>query len=154
MADDTACALCGEPRSAVLSVRLCASCAGAVFDEMHPVMCRQATSGTPQPAIERPCWVYYVERGDRIKIGCTAQLHQRMTALMPDRVLALEPGDFDLEATRHRQFREWRISGEWFAPSDELLAHIDGVRREHPQDEIQSLQTFRSRRDWRSSPGA
>lgn len=56
--------------------------------------------------------VYYVELpGDRIKIGTTKNLPQRLSALRVDRaaVLATEPGGVTLERRRHKQFAAYRI---------------------------------------------
>lgn len=73
--------------------------------------------------------VYYIRRGDHIKIGRTADFRSRMGKLRPDEVLAVEPGGHEVETARHRQFREHHIAGhpegiEWFHRGDDLLAHI------------------------------
>ena len=69
--------------------------------------------------------VYYIRRGGLIKIGYTARFVNRMRALAPDELLAVEPGNLRLEAGRHQQFAAFRVEGrEWFAPEPELLAHI------------------------------
>lgn len=56
--------------------------------------------------------VYYVALpGDRIKIGTTKNLPQRLKALRVDRaaILATEPGGVSLERRRHHQFAALRI---------------------------------------------
>src|SRR5690349_15381919 len=53
--------------------------------------------------------VYYIRRGDLIKIGTTATPQRRFKALMPDEILAFEPGGVDQEAARHRQFHTARV---------------------------------------------
>ena len=61
---------------------------------------------------ERGSVVYYVELpGDRIKIGTTINLPQRLDALRVGReaILATEPGGLTLERQRHRQFDAYRI---------------------------------------------
>jgi len=73
--------------------------------------------------------VYYIRRGDHIKIGRTVDFRSRMGKLRPDEVLAVEPGGHEVETARHRQFREHHIAGhpegiEWFHRGDDLLAHI------------------------------
>lgn len=71
--------------------------------------------------------VYYLRIGDRIKIGFTTNLAQRVAALRldPDAVLATEPGGRDIEYRRHLQFADERYGRrEDFAPSDRLMAHI------------------------------
>lgn len=72
--------------------------------------------------------VYYLRvADDRIKIGYTTNLKQRLSNLRLDRsaVLATEPGGRDVEFRRHHEFADERYGRrEDFAASDELLAHI------------------------------
>ena len=77
--------------------------------------------------------VYYIKFGDRIKIGTTRNLRQRRINLPCDSVLAAEPGGRPLERERHAQFASSRVIGEWFEPSPDLLAHIEGVARRYPR---------------------
>lgn len=72
--------------------------------------------------------VYYIRFGDRIKIGYSRNLGQRLTELPYDELLAVEPGANRVESRRHEQFRVDHIRGEWFACSPALLAHIEDVR--------------------------
>ncbi len=73
--------------------------------------------------------VYYIRRRDLIKIGTTTDPAERFGALMPDEILAFEPGSYTEEAFRHRQFEHLRCWGEHFTPEPELLAHIQDVRK-------------------------
>lgn len=73
--------------------------------------------------------VYYMRFGDRVKIGYTTNLGKRRLAVPNDEVLAIEPGTRTLEAMRHRQFAELRITGEWFHYAEPLTEHIEGLRR-------------------------
>lgn len=79
--------------------------------------------------------VYYLRKGDRIKIGYTDDLRTRMMVLRPDELLAVEPGSFQLETQRHHQFKSDNIvekgHREWFRPSPDLTAHIASVAAEH-----------------------
>lgn len=75
--------------------------------------------------------VYYIRFGDRIKIGTTKNLLNRLVAIPYDEVLAIEPGGFGLESLRHKDFGAHRINGEWFNNSPEILAHINLVRAVH-----------------------
>lgn len=75
--------------------------------------------------------VYYMRIGDVIKIGTTTNLKNRMTALMPDELLATEPGHRELETMRHRQFAHLKVRGERFRPGEDLLSHIDMIRRHY-----------------------
>lgn len=86
---------------------------------------------TPTPT--RKSIVYYIRRGDLIKIGTTTDPEGRLRELLPDAILAFEPGDAILEATRHRQFGHCRVSrrGEYFRPTEALAKHIACLREEH-----------------------
>ncbi|MEU4502645.1 GIY-YIG nuclease family protein [Streptomyces sp. NPDC024089] len=73
--------------------------------------------------------VYYIRRGDYVKIGTTTRLRNRMRDLMPDEVLAVEPGSYKLEGEMHLQFAALRLhpSCEYFHLTGELKAHIEDV---------------------------
>lgn len=75
--------------------------------------------------------VYYVQIGDYIKVGTTTNLRRRLAGYPPNRrLLATEPGADDVERARHAEFRESRAMGrEWFRPTNEVLAHVNGLRR-------------------------
>jgi len=77
--------------------------------------------------------VYYIRRGGYVKIGTTTNLKQRMRDLMPDEVLAVEPGSYDLESTLHARFAEIRFSPsmEYFKLTEELQEHIAAVIERH-----------------------
>lgn len=77
--------------------------------------------------------VYYIRRGKYVKIGTTTNLKNRMRDLMPDKVLAVEPGSYSLEHTLHYAFRGIRLSPdrEYFELTEELQAHIDAVIEKH-----------------------
>lgn len=81
--------------------------------------------------------VYYVQRGPLVKIGTTGDPHKRFAALLPDAILAYEPGGEAVERSRHRQFRHIRTgAGEHFLPNDELRDHIDRIRAEHGEPDL------------------
>jgi hypothetical protein len=83
------------------------------------------------PNIHPPV-VYYIRRGATVKIGTTTNLRQRMAALLPEEILATEPGGYELEAQRHRQFQDLRIDKrEWFHAGPRLQRHILTVRATH-----------------------
>lgn len=80
------------------------------------------------------CVVYYVRIGDKIKIGFTGNLTQRMKSLRADKanVLAVEPGGRELEARRHKQFSRLRAGRrEDFQPTFALIQHIDSIRERY-----------------------
>lgn len=83
--------------------------------------------------------VYYVRIGDHVKIGYSVNLTQRLSGLRvsPDAVLATEPGGWELEQQRHREFAAERVGRrEDFNPSRRLLAHIDAIKQEHGEPNI------------------
>lgn len=78
--------------------------------------------------------VYYILRSELIKIGTTTQPMRRFASLMPDAVLAIEPGDVQLEKIRHEQFTDMRdpnVGNEYFHPRAPLIEHIRALREEH-----------------------
>lgn len=84
--------------------------------------------GSPALATASVAIVYYIRRGDLIKIGTTVDPVQRFEDLMPDEILAFEPGGYVEETFRHRQFDHLRRRGEHFTPEPELLHHVSQVR--------------------------
>lgn len=75
--------------------------------------------------------VYYIRRGQVIKIGTTRAPGMRFAALMPDEILAFEPGTAKEEKMRHRQFHHLRCQGEHFKPEPELTEHARQLRHVH-----------------------
>lgn len=73
--------------------------------------------------------VYYARRGDLVKIGTTTSPQRRFAALLPDEVLAWEPGGREGEAVRHQQFRNLRLTsrGEYFRRGEALNGHIAAI---------------------------
>ena len=79
--------------------------------------------------------VYYIRIGHNIKIGWTTDLKLRMISLMPDEILATEPGPQELERARHQQFAHLRVppGRERFKPDPELMDHIQMLREHYGQ---------------------
>lgn len=75
--------------------------------------------------------VYYIRRGELIKIGTTVDPVQRFSTLLPSEILAFEPGTDELEKIRHQQFDHLRCRGEHFREAPELLEHARHLRRLH-----------------------
>jgi hypothetical protein len=77
--------------------------------------------------------VYYIRRDAFVKIGTTTQPHRRFMALLPDEILAWEPGGRIEEARRHAKFHRLRANAaaEYFRREEELDAHIAAVRAQH-----------------------
>jgi hypothetical protein len=84
----------------------------------------------PPPLRKTPV-VYYLRVGDHIKIGFSVDFLQRMRQYPPNaQLLAFEYGDRTLERSRHRQFwHALRFGQEWFAPSVDLLTHIERLAK-------------------------
>lgn len=80
---------------------------------------------------DEPSIVYYIRRGKLIKIGTTIQPENRFRDLVPDEILAWEPGGRPEEQARHRQFAHLRQNGEYFRPGTDLKAHCRMLRKSH-----------------------
>lgn len=78
-------------------------------------------------------WIYYVQVGDKIKIGYTKDLQRRIAQYPPDSVLlAARPGTIRDERTTHSLLSARRAAGrEWYLIHDEVLGHIAAVVRQH-----------------------
>ena len=82
------------------------------------------TDSKPLPPSLTGSIVYYARRRDMIKIGTTARPRDRFRDLVPDEILAIEPGGHELEGTRHDQFAHLRGQGEYFREAPDLHEHI------------------------------
>lgn len=93
----------------------------------------QAWNNKVDPPAAPPV-VYYALIGPVVKIGVTMRLRTRMHALMADELLVTEPGGYELEDLRHRQFEHLRATigtyRELFAPGDDLISHIEMLRQD------------------------
>lgn len=76
--------------------------------------------------------VYYVQIGELIKIGTTADLDKRMQSYPPGAaLLAIEVGGPTLEKIRLHQFKHLLAARrEWFHPGDDLMGHIESLAAE------------------------
>lgn len=89
--------------------------------------------------------VYYVRIGDHIKTGTTTDLRQRLRSLYVDHdsslLLAVEPGNVQVESRRHFEFADERlfVNRELFNPSRRLLSHINDIKREHGDPQVWAL---------------
>lgn len=124
---------------------------------------RYAAPPEERPAEERlappfESIVYYLLRGPLVKISTTRHPESRFASLMPDRIMAVEPGDRSVERERHQQFKHLRHgTSEYFSQGDELMAHIDAVRAQHgnPNPAWPSIETIdRPRIDFHIAPPA
>lgn len=85
----------------------------------------------PRPYADGQGYVYFIRFRDRIKIGWTGNVKQRLSDLPHDEVLAVIPGTMTHEKQCHAAFAHLRYSGEWFRPGPDLLAFIEDVRQQH-----------------------
>lgn len=91
----------------------------------------RAARSRPQPK-DQPGHVYYVRLGDRVKIGWSGNVTRRVRELPTEQLLAIEPGDRQLEHDRHVQFDHLSAAGrEWFRLAPDLLTHVIQVRQDH-----------------------
>lgn len=99
-----------------------------------------------QEALAAQSVVYYIARGDLIKIGFTTNMAQRMASLMPDAILATEPGDRTLEKRRHKQFKHLRapLGNEYFSVHPDLLTHVETVLAEHGPSKMTGYPSYHS----------
>lgn len=82
--------------------------------------------------------VYFLRRKDGIgpiKIGCSVTPEWRCRQISSDMKASLEilttaPGGFREEGRLHRQLASDRLNGEWFAPSEAVLAVVHSVARQ------------------------
>lgn len=136
------CKLCDEREpTRAFDLQICATCAFMVWNVMAPLRgfaampkWQSEVHGGRPPESRDPVTghVYYIRRGDLIKIGFTTDLNKRMMSHLPDEVLAVEPGSYALEASRHRQFATLRHGrGEWFKDDPALREHIAGLVKRH-----------------------
>ncbi len=77
--------------------------------------------------------VYFIqgEQTKRIKIGRTTSVINRLQSLQsgsPDKLIVLKVlVNAKSDAEYHAQFRDDQVYGEWFKPSEDLLAFIAGL---------------------------
>ncbi len=100
---------------------------GAITQAMDHAAKNRAPLPPKRPAPEPV--VYYAVIRDWIKIGTTRQLEVRMSELLVDELLVTEPGGFELEQMRHKQFAHLKaLRREYFNPGQDLLDHIEMLR--------------------------
>lgn len=97
-------------------------------EHIHTAHLRAERNHRQRESQQHPGVVYYMRVGERVKIGYTTNLTKRIAAVMPEELLATEPGGRLLEETRHRQFAELRTTREWFRNDELLREHIAGLR--------------------------
>jgi hypothetical protein len=73
--------------------------------------------------------VYYIRLGDRVKIGFSTNLFERLSTYPPNmEILLIRRGSKDLEHREHIRFSEHRTDGrEWFHANDRVLQMISEI---------------------------
>lgn len=69
--------------------------------------------------------VYIIRMGNRIKIGFTRNLTQRMRDVPNEEILAVFPGSMADEGALHKRFDEFRTVGEWFTADPSIIAYAE-----------------------------
>lgn len=72
-------------------------------------------------------WVYFIRRGDAIKIGWTGDVDRRANELHADAVLHAEPGTMQDERRMHAAFDHLLIpemGREWFRAEPDLVSFV------------------------------
>ena len=87
------------------------------------------------PSLRHAPVVYYLRFDRLVKIGTTGNIHQRMTQIQNEGLLAVEYGSVTLERERHRQFTSSHYTGEWFTLDEALGAHIVELRSRFEQEQ-------------------
>lgn len=126
--------------------------------KLGSLACPSDAVKTPMPtlvSLTSDSIVYYIRRGDLIKIGTTVAPRIRFGSLMPDEILAFEPGDRDTERARHRQFAHLRAAAgsEYFRPALDLLQHIQQVADAYGEPPPDWPTTKSAARPWLPRPG-
>lgn len=77
-----------------------------------------------------PGAVYFIRKGDLLKIGWTSNIAQRFGHLSPDAVFHVEAGTRADEANYHSRFKEHLKEGrEWFACNGDTMHIVDSIQR-------------------------
>jgi T5orf172 domain. len=92
-----------------------------IASRQNPDSPRQQVIRQRHEAKQRVDSVYIVKLGDRVKIGFTTNMHQRMRDVPHEEILAVVPGTMQDEARCHAAFAHLRVAGEWFRAEPELL---------------------------------
>ncbi len=86
-------------------------------------------------------FVYFIQGqcGGAIKIGYSVYPEKRLKELQtgyPDtlKILLMIPGDEKTETVLHRQFKEFKLRGEWFKPDRFVINKIKELKSQYGQD--------------------
>jgi hypothetical protein len=83
-------------------------------------------------------FIYFIqgENGGPIKIGFAKNIKDRIKTLQtgyPDvlKLLLAFPGNLEIEQEMHKQFKQYKLNGEWFNPLPELIDKIKEFTKYH-----------------------
>lgn len=102
----------------------------ATVEEMNragQVKAEPPAASEPKPGYEGS--VYYLRIGDRVKIGHTTNLFNRLASYPPNtEILLIRRGTRELERREHIRFSEHRTDGrEWFHANERVLQMISEI---------------------------
>jgi hypothetical protein len=77
----------------------------------------------------RKRWVYFVRAGNLVKIGCSINPRKRLSSMQSGcptelELVAVVPGDRDMESSLHDLLADCRVRGEWFELPEDMLKAI------------------------------
>ncbi len=94
---------------------------------MHEPAPRFEPVKPPSKKLPVPGSVYIIQHGNRVKIGFSSNVKQRLCDLPYERIIAIIPGDRRLEHALLTKFKSIRTSGEWFEAHPELIAFAESL---------------------------
>jgi hypothetical protein len=109
---------------------------GKQFDQKPVKSIKQVKPVKKGISSEVPGLVYFIRFGDRIKIGFSRRILNRLNDLPHEEVLLLIPGTFKTEGALHNEFSHLRVSGEWFQAHPDLFARIEELKEQHTEYRI------------------
>lgn len=118
---------------------------GITVDDYEREQDEQASRRAREVAAAVPGFIYYLQVGEYLKIGFTANLDRRMREYPPNaRLLACHYGTPDDERELHVRFAAFRDAGrEWYLDVPEIRAHIEKVNEEHPLGHLRTAERRR-----------
>lgn len=144
--------MCGSPKwTSVPGMELCQKHALSVWQNVDtlvqggevqppvPVVKIDPTQ-LPPPLPQTPDggWIYYLQIGDRIKIGYASSMYNRMRSYPPNSILlAVHPGKIADERRIHREVAHHRVAGrEWYGVTPEMVAYVEAVQERHGKPQV------------------
>ena len=84
--------------------------------------------------------IYFIRQNSNgpVKIGVSVNPERRLLSMQtinpdPLHIMKVVNGSYAMEALLHEKFSDARINGEWFEPTEALLAYIENLRNEKPE---------------------